>query len=78
MDVSLAKALIASVKYEHLPVSKTIENWETKFYYNTITHIMDDTKRPNVAIHMDMPGWSDTFGMYSKIKGKVRKHLFFC
>ena len=76
MDVSLAKALIASVKYEHLPVSKTIENWETKLYYNTITHIMDDTKRPNVAIHMDMPGWSDTFGMYSKIKGKVEKHQF--
>ena len=27
---------------------------------------MDDTKRPNVPIHMDMPGWSETLGFYSK------------
>ena len=76
MDVSLAEALITSIKYEHLPVSKTIENWETKLYYNSITHTMDDTKRPNVPVHMDMPGWSDTYGMYSKIKGKLQKHHF--
>lgn len=76
MDVSLAEALIMSVKYEFLPVSETIESWETKLYYNTITHTMDDTKRPNVPIHMDMPGWSDTYGMYSKVKGKFQKHYF--
>lgn len=76
MDVSLAEALIASLKYEHLPVSETFENWETKVYYNSITHTMDDSKRPNVPIHMDMPGWSDTYGIYSKIKGKHQKHLF--
>src|SRR5690554_1903742 len=76
MDVSLAEALITSLKYELIPISETIENWETKLYYNSITHTMDDTKRPNVPIHMDMPGWSDTYGMYSKVKGTHEKHQF--
>lgn len=76
MDVSLAEALITSVKHEFLPVSEHFESWETKLYYNTITHTMDDTKRPNVPIRMDMPGWSDTYGMYSKVKGNFKKHHF--
>jgi iron complex outermembrane receptor protein len=76
MDVSLAEALITSLKFEYVPESSKIENWETKLYYNTITHKMDDTKRPSVPIHMDMPGWSDTFGFYSKAKGVSGKHHF--
>jgi iron complex outermembrane receptor protein len=82
MDVSLAKALITSLKYEYVPESKEIAsglamtNWENKIYYNTITHKMDDTKRPSVPIHMDMPGWSDTFGFYSKAKGVFDNHNF--
>lgn len=76
MDVSLAKALITSLKFEVVPQSSKIENWETKIYYNTITHKMDDTKRPSVPIHMDMPGWSDTFGFYSKAKGLINSHHY--
>jgi iron complex outermembrane receptor protein len=76
MDVSLAKALITSLSYEYVPSGTTLQSWETKFYYNTITHIMDDTKRPNVPIHMDMPGWSDTYGVYSKAKGILGQHHF--
>jgi iron complex outermembrane receptor protein len=76
MDVSLAEALITSVQYKYVPESSIVENWETKMYYNTITHRMDDTKRPSVPIHMDMPGWSDTYGFYSKLKGLVNKHHF--
>jgi len=76
MDVSLAEALITSLKFEYVPKLSKIENWETKIYYNTITHKMDDTKRPSVPIHMDMPGWSDTFGFYSKAKGVLRSHHF--
>ena len=76
MDVSLAEALITSLKFNYNPKSAQIDNWETKLYYNTITHTMDDTKRPNVPIHMDMPGWSDTYGFYSKINGKHNKHSF--
>ncbi len=76
MDVSLAEAIISSVKYEFSPNSPNIHNWETKIYYNTITHRMDDTKRPSVPIHMDMPGWSDTYGFYSKLNGMLDNHHF--
>ena len=76
MDVSLAQALITSLKFGYVPKSSKITNWETKIYYNTITHKMDDTKRPSVPIHMDMPGWSDTFGFYSKAKGVFKNHHF--
>ncbi|MCV9933179.1 TonB-dependent receptor [Flavobacterium sp. LS1R47] len=76
MDVSLAKATITSLRYNYTPTATYFTNWETKVYFNTITHRMDDTKRPSVPIHMDMPGWSDTYGYYSKLKGKFKKHHF--
>lgn len=76
MDVSLAEALITSLKYMVIPKSPLLKDWETKVYFNTITHRMDDTKRPSVPIHMDMPGWSKTFGMYSKITGNKSNHHF--
>ena len=37
---------------------------------------MDDSKRPDVPIRMDMPGWSDTYGFYSKANAAISKHLF--
>ena len=74
MDVSLAEALITSVNFVQDSISETIQKWDTKLYYNTITHIMDDTKRPDVPIHMDMPGWSDTYGFYSKVYAQKSKH----
>ncbi|MNR33777.1 hypothetical protein D3C85_1514800 [compost metagenome] len=37
---------------------------------------MDDTKRPAVPVHMDMPGWSDTYGFYSKVRGVFEAHHF--
>ncbi|WP_237277663.1 TonB-copper family protein [Tenacibaculum ovolyticum] len=76
MDVSLAKAIIGSINYEYTNEKKFIHNLEAKIYANAITHVMDDTKRPNVAIHMDMPGWSDTYGFYTKIKAKKNNHSF--
>ena len=74
MDVSIAEAIITSLKYEYIPLNSIVTNWETKLYFNTIMHKMDDTKRPSVPIHMDMPGWSKTYGYYSKIKAKYNKH----
>ncbi|WP_445455416.1 TonB-dependent receptor [Flavobacterium sp. HNIBRBA15423] len=76
MDVSLAEAIITSLKYEYIPLNSTIKHWETKIYFNTIKHKMDDTTRPNVRIHMDMPGWSETFGYYSKATLLKEKHHF--
>ncbi|MVT08749.1 TonB-dependent receptor plug domain-containing protein [Chitinophaga tropicalis] len=74
MDVSLAQALIASLSYYYHPVKSIISEWETKIYYNTVKHIMDDSKRPDVPIRMDMPGWTKTTGFYSKINGRFGRH----
>ncbi len=74
MDVSLAEALITSVTHAYKSDSSFVKSWESKLYFNTITHIMDDSKRPDVPIRMDMPGWSDTYGFYSKIGFKQNKH----
>lgn len=74
MDISLARAVITSLKYEVTPTSGLINHWENKLYFNTITHFMDDSKRPDVPIRMDMPGWSDTYGYYSKGKATKNKH----
>jgi iron complex outermembrane receptor protein len=76
MDVKTAEGLIASLSY-------TVENplphfykWESKVYYNRIVHIMDDTKRPDVVMHMDMPGESRTGGAYSTLSGRSGRHRY--
>ena len=71
MDVAKAEGLITSLSYKHL-FSKA--SWETKVYYNHIIHEMDDTKRPDVAIHMDMPGKSWTAGVYSLLTTSLKQH----
>ena len=76
MDVAVAEAIISSLKFDFKPKSATFSNWESKLYFNAISHEMDDTKRPFVAIHMDMPGWSKTYGYYSKIKVRFKDHFF--
>ena len=71
MDVAKAEGLITSLAYKHLFRKAS---WETKTYYNHITHVMDDTTRPNVAIHMDMPGDSWTAGVYSLLTTSLNQH----
>ncbi|MDT0295119.1 TonB-dependent receptor plug domain-containing protein [Mesonia ostreae] len=78
MDVSLARAIIGSFSFHQDSLFGSFKDWETKIYYNHIKHVMDDTKRPNVPIHMDMPGWSETTGFYTQAKLDKEKHnLFF-
>ena len=80
MDVAKAEAFITSLSYKHLFPSSggdgrgALESWETKGYYNHITHVMDDTTRPDVEIHMDMPGESWTAGAYSLLTGSFGQH----
>ena len=71
MDVAKAEGLITSLSYKHLFRNAS---WETKAYYNHITHEMDDTKRPDVQIHMDMPGDSWTVGVYSLLTTSHKRH----
>ena len=68
MDVSKAQGFITSLSYKH---QFSNVGWETKAYYNHIIHIMDDTTRPDVEIHMDMPGDSWTAGLYSLLTTSI-------
>ena len=74
MDVAKAEAFITSLSYRHQWAESFLNSWETKAYYNHITHIMDDTKRPDVTIHMDMPGKSWTSGLYSLLSASNQRH----
>ncbi|OUR93356.1 TonB-dependent receptor [Flavobacteriales bacterium 34_180_T64] len=74
MDVSLAEAIITSVTHNYSNDSTFFKSLESKLYFNTITHVMDDSKRPVVAIRMDMPGWSNTYGFYSKAAIAFKNH----
>ncbi len=76
MDVSLAQAFIGSISYIQDFFVGRLTDWETKVYANSITHIMDDSQRPDVPIRMDMPGWSDTYGFYSQALLKHEDHRF--
>ena len=76
MDVSDATGLITSLSYRHEYSQGFFSRWESKVYYNHITHNMDDTGRPDVVIHMDMPGRSSTAGLYSLLQGTRGNHQF--
>ena len=74
MDVAKAEAFITSLSFRRHWEEKLVQSWETKVYYNHITHVMDDTQRPNVQIHMDMPGKSWTTGLYSLANAQKGYH----
>lgn len=75
MDVGFAKARIAALTYKFSTPEKFLKNLEAKAYANSIRHAMDDTKRPLVPIHMDMPGQSNTQGAFVQTEfGKLGKH----
>lgn len=77
MDVSSAEAIIYSLSYERFYFGKGLKSIELKGYGNNIEHIMDDSKRPDVPIRMDMPGWSDTYGGYADFRFQKKKgHRF--
>ena len=76
MDVLYAKAFIGSIEYKQHHISNTFHEWQTKFYYNQVTHVMDDSKRPDVPIRMDMPGWTKTTGAFSTVTGSFGAHYF--
>jgi iron complex outermembrane receptor protein len=76
MDVKEAEGIITSLSYRREHLEGLFSRWETKVYYNHITHNMDDTHRPDVVIHMDMPGKSSTAGLYSLLQGLRGRHEY--
>lgn len=77
MDVGYAAARIGAVSITQENSSKKMYRWQAKIYANKIRHFMDDTKRPNVLMHMDMPGKSATYGGYfeADIKSSANSRL---
>lgn len=65
MDLWLSRALITSATYKKIFEAKALKSWENKIYFNAIEHYMDDSKRAENLVHMDMPGWSTTYGLNS-------------
>ncbi len=74
MDLKLSRALITSASYKQLFKNGLVKVLDSKVYFNTIEHYMDDTTRPENLVHMDMPGWSTTYGLVSKANLK-KGHL---
>jgi len=67
MDLWLSRTLVVSAGYKQLFERGVAKIWDTKLYFNAVEHYMDDTKRPDNLVHMDMPGWSTTYGLVSKV-----------
>ncbi|NEN22611.1 hypothetical protein G3O08_03715 [Cryomorpha ignava] len=74
MDVGYAKARIYGLTYQRYPQSEFIDKLTFKAYANTVNHAMDDTKRPEVFMHMDMPGWTKTLGGFADAEMSLKKH----
>ncbi|TDS12938.1 iron complex outermembrane receptor protein [Sphingobacterium paludis] len=68
MDLWLSRALITSAAYKQLFDDGIVKAWDSKVYYNAVEHYMDDTTRPENLVHMDMPGWSTTYGLLSNLQ----------
>lgn len=62
MDVGKADAGLYSVTYSHHQPWLIFHPITVKAYYNSIYHVMDDSKRPDVLQPMDMSGRSGTWG----------------
>ena len=74
MDLWLSRAMITSASYKQLYKESLIKPWDTKIYFNTIEHYMDDSNRPENLVHMDMPGWSTTYGLVSMVNVKKERY----
>ena len=78
MDLWLSRALISSVSYKKLFPKGVLKTLDSKLYFNAIEHYMDDSQRAENLVHMDMPGWSTTYGLVSKASlrhGKVQSEV---
>lgn len=74
MDVLYAKARIGGLSFEQFFKKGLFERAEYKLYANRVKHAMDDTQRPNVAMHMEMPGLTETIGGFADFRFKKLAH----
>lgn len=66
MDVGSASAGICALTYQRVRSHQFIQNLRIKAYHNRVYHKMDDTHRTNISMHMDMPGKTNTSGLFAE------------
>lgn len=76
MDVGSARGRIYGLGYDYAPFlpGRGLQWFKAKVYGNHIIHAMDDSKRPEVPIRMDMPGWSNTYGLFAEGAWRYGRH----
>jgi len=71
MDVGYASNATLGITYSRARDRRWFPFLRAKVYASRIYHLMDDTQRPDLVMHMDMPGTSTTVGWFTE--GEVRK-----
>lgn len=74
MDVAYAKAKIGAISYTVFETLPWIEQLEFKLYANAVNHLMDDSRRQDVPVRMDMPGETTTYGAFASASSKIGMH----
>ncbi|MEO9967493.1 MAG: TonB-dependent receptor plug domain-containing protein [Reichenbachiella sp.] len=74
MDVAYAKAKIGAVNYTIFNPTSWIQQIELKAYANKVDHLMDDSKRIDVPVRMDMPGRTHTYGGFAQVSMQRGNH----
>ncbi|RYG54449.1 MAG: TonB-dependent receptor [Chitinophagaceae bacterium] len=72
MDVGYASARIGAVTLQKKSMGR-FSDLKLKVYGNYVRHFMDDSHRPNVHMHMDMPGTSRTTGFFGETNLHINK-----
>lgn len=77
MDVSRADADIFGAKLNFFNLGSSFKLLRIGAYYSDVYHEMDDTKRPpeEVAMHMDMPGWTSMAGVTGEAHFRLNERL---
>ncbi|MDW3209247.1 MAG: TonB-dependent receptor plug domain-containing protein [Reichenbachiella sp.] len=75
MDVAFAKAKIGAVSYTMFEPLNWLTEVEFKAYANTVDHLMDDSKRMDIPVRMDMPGETKTYGGYAQASAVRGNHI---
>ncbi|MFN3841478.1 MAG: TonB-dependent receptor plug domain-containing protein [Cyclobacteriaceae bacterium] len=73
MDVGYANTTMAGITISRVRLDSWLTRFRVKGYANLVYHEMDDTQRPDVVMHMDMPGQSETIGFFAEGEAKKIK-----
>lgn len=74
MDASRSNGLITKVSYQNFKPLAGFKNFSLSAYYNRLYHHMDDARRKDVFMHMDMPSWSETIGLNFQARNWQKAH----